>query len=231
MCGLVGIAVTSWGTKFPTQQFKALMAEARIRGQHATGVAWAYDYGHRIKKDPVPEDQFDYPDLDGSQIAIGHLRYSTSDLEFNQPNAVDNMSLVHNGVVTQEPPERWEELFGVKCDTRNDSEILVRHMEKGEHPLHLVNTSQACIAINAEPEGDRSLYFWRNEQRPLYYVQFPEFIVVASTADIIHRALDVPLDQIKQCEPCRSYSFSVGDNGELHSTLVREPLEDLQNVR
>lgn len=231
MCGLVGIAVREHGVKFPVDLFKELMEEARIRGQHATGIGWATAFGSHVEKQAVPHDKFVYPmGFDQSVVAIGHLRYSTSDLEFNQPNFGNEMTLVHNGVVSQEPPETWEETFGVKCQTRNDSEILLQLMEQNRmHPLHLVNTSQACIAIQADGSDPREhiLMFWRNEQRPLYYYNgHPDYIVVASTADIIKRVMNVfPT----ACIPCDTYSYVVGD-GLLYHTQVRKPLEDLQNV-
>ena len=55
---------------------------------------------------------------------IGHCRYSTSDLQYNQPIYNDDYSIAHNGVVSQEMPERWKELYGYDCKTKNDSELI-----------------------------------------------------------------------------------------------------------
>ena len=68
----------------------------------------------------------------GKVKMIAHARYSTSDLEFNQPLVSKNLAIAHNGVVTQEAPENWEKLFGFKCETRNDSELLLRALENNE---------------------------------------------------------------------------------------------------
>src|SRR5690606_27463593 len=208
MCGLVGIVMKQTGKQFPVSHFVALMNEARIRGQHATGVSYFHNGKVVTHKEPVPADRFEFPEeLANSPLAIGHLRYSTSDLQYNQPNSTPVRSLVHNGVVTQEPYDQWEDLFGVKCETRNDSEIFLRLMERGVHPLSLVNTSQACIAMETIG-GKQRMSWWRNEQRPLYYVELSDLFVVASTKDIIKRALG-NVGEIRECVPCVNYCFVV----------------------
>lgn len=229
MCGLVGLAMKP-GFEFNTRAFGALMKEAQIRGQHATGISYVVDHVLHTLKEPVPQDKFKYPaELSQATVAIGHLRYSTSDLEFNQPNATEFQALAHNGVVTQAPPEQWEQMFRVNCKTRNDSEILLQMFQKEtpEHPLFLHESSQACVMIDVDPAGD-SLMFWRNEQRPLYFYEDDAFLAVASTRDILVRAGYA--ENIQECMPCVHYTYNSTYN-KLISTLIRPSRLDLQHVR
>lgn len=220
MCGIVGVKQPD-GSTFPVLAFSKLMEQASIRGVHATGVSYSLDCRLVTRKEPVPWDRFELPQAQMvlSTGAIGHLRYSTSDLDYNQPNHVGGLSLVHNGVVSQADPSTWEELFGVQCETRNDSEILARMMLDGRHPLTLVDSSQACIAI----DDKGTIRFWRNEYRPLYFSFFAGALVVASTSDIIRRAL--PLTEVVRCDPCVEYTW---DGKLLTSVQIREPMEDMQ---
>lgn len=230
MCGLIGI-VNKENGKFPVDLLRSLMLEARIRGQHATGIAYRVDHQGRpelkVHIEPRPVNEFVLPDdIYDADAVILHTRYSTSDLQWNQPNYAKDSALIHNGVVTQADPSTWKEEFGVDCKTRNDSEILLHMMlgnVRGKHPLDLVNTSQACIYLDA---GYGKMMFWRNEQRPLYYVDGPDFLVVASTKDIMVRA-GIPSNLVWSCKPCVEYQVDI-KSGSLTNGQVRIPNEDLQ---
>jgi glutamine phosphoribosylpyrophosphate amidotransferase len=217
MCGVVAIKQLE-GRSFPLAEFKLLMSEASIRGVHATGVSYSIDGQVKTVKLPVKCGEFPFPEeLSRCDGAIGHLRYSTSDLRYNQPNQIGELALAHNGVVTQAAPESWPEKFGVHCETKNDSEILLQLLARGTHPITLRETSQACVTLTPE-----SISFWRNEQRPLYYVQTEDYVAAASTADIIKRALGL---EATRTSPCVVYDF----DGSMF--LLRQyvpPLEDLQ---
>lgn len=225
MCGLVGI-VNKENGKFPVDLLRSLMIEAQIRGQHATGIAYSDGMGLlKVHIEPNPAGQFEVPDgLYDATMAIVHTRYSTSDLQYNQPNFDCGIALIHNGVVTQSEPDTWKDEFGVNCGTKNDSEILLRKMIGGVHPLTLENTSQACIAIDASL---RKFSFWRNEQRPLYYVNNDDFLVVASTKDILKRA-GLGVYEIHQCECCVDYTYRYPISNSLTKTKIRLSQEDLQ---
>ena len=226
MCGVVGL-VAKPGKAFAYPVFAQLMKEARIRGQHATGVSWYDGRLVHTEKQAVPENQFIYPNElqwdDTVVSAIGHLRYSTSDLRFNQPFGDTDISIVHNGVISQEPPETWDEQFGVNCYTANDSEIIYRWLcgnNMRRHPLDMVDTSQAVIGLERD-----AFFFWRNEQRPLYYYEHDDYIAVASTRDILRRA--GLIGRVQECHPCFHYEYK---RGIFTSKKIRQPLQDLQNV-
>ena len=137
MCAIVGFE-SEKVTEKDLVILKKVLIESKIRGKHASGVAW-FDGGKICcEKKSLPMDKF-LKDFDLSKIVyngkvkmIAHARYSTSDLEFNQPLVSGNLAIAHNGVVTQEAPENWEKHFGYKCETKNDSELLLRAIENDE---------------------------------------------------------------------------------------------------
>jgi hypothetical protein len=143
-------------------------------------------------KESIPADQFiDKKDInswvneDGNLYCIGHIRYSTSDLRYNQPMAEDNYAIVHNGVISQDPPEQWEIIFGFKTKTHNDSELILRCSMTDKHPLEVFRpASMSVCTIN----NNKIITAYRNEARPLYYHRDPRMTIFASTADILKRS-------------------------------------------
>jgi asparagine synthetase B (glutamine-hydrolysing) len=112
---------------------------------------------------------------------IGHCRYSTSDLEFNQPMYHNEKSIVHNGVITQELPENWKELYGYDCMTKNDSELVLHSSDPLREFSHM---SMGVVELYKE----RKLRFYRNGKRPLYLTNVPSGSIITSTANIAERA-------------------------------------------
>ena len=210
MCAIVGFE-----SENVTEQdliiLKKVLIESRIRGKHASGVAW-FD-GEKIccDKKPLPMDSFlqDF-DLkkivyDGKIKMIAHARYSTSDLEFNQPLCSQNLAIAHNGVITQELPENWEKLFGYKCETRNDSELLLRAIENNDDIFEKFPSSSIAIVIlnHSGVMGER------NGKRPLWEGCVGEGKIFASTFDILKRA------GVKNISPILSVDKDLQTRGKL----------------
>jgi len=185
MCGVIGVFlrhVTDHDIEIVTK----VILESRIRGMHATGVSY-YKNGkiytkretgsaklflekHQVKKF-----------LDGNQLTmIAHCRYSTSDLEFNQPIYNKQLSIVHNGVISQELPENWERLYGHKTKTKNDTELLLYSKNV------FVDWKDASISA-VELTEDKTLRYYRNGKRPLYHSKLKNGLIVTSTSDIMKR--------------------------------------------
>jgi glutamine phosphoribosylpyrophosphate amidotransferase len=160
---------------------------------HATGISYVKNGQIITDKRPVPADEFpfnfpSYVNEDGSLYLIGHCRYSTSDLEYNQPIANDNLSVVHNGVITQELPEKWKELYGYDCETKNDTELILHTAEDCESPLlRWKDSSLAVIELHV----DKRIRFYRNGKRPLYLTSISNGCIITSTSDVPKRA-EVP---------------------------------------
>jgi asparagine synthetase B (glutamine-hydrolysing) len=153
---------------------------------HATGISYVKSNSIVTQKLPVSADKFPFDFLsylneDGNLYMIAHCRYSTSDLEYNQPLANTEKSIVHNGVITQELPENWKELYGYDCMTKNDSELVLH----SDNPLQeFPNMSMGVCELR----NDKTLRAYRNGKRPLYLTTFNNGCIITSTKDIPYRA-------------------------------------------
>jgi glutamine phosphoribosylpyrophosphate amidotransferase len=221
MCGIAGLYAEGLGedSRAWVKVLQELMAQSQIRGLHAGGAAWwkgpakrglqSFSQAGPLTSLPLPLD-LAYGDERGKKgvAVLLHARYSTSDLEFNQPLTdrprLPGVALTHNGVVSQEPPASWEALYGLKCEGRNDSELLLRSFEDGQHPLRGWPSASAAVALLTS-EG--ALTLSRNGKRPLYLVTDltsllgPEArgVVWGSTLDVLKRA-GWPLSSIRRME-------------------------------
>lgn len=190
MCAIIG-AVLYNPTSDDFDLLKELFIQSSIRGLHATGYSYVKAGVVETRKGPEDATTFlrnkyfrDCVDNNALHL-IGHCRYSTSDLEYNQPIANKKLSIVHNGVISQEPPETWKELYGYDCETKNDSELILQAVKAGNSPLkEFQNASIAACELHA----DKSFYFYRNGKRPLYYSKYKTGIIVSSTKDVLHRS-------------------------------------------
>lgn len=198
MCAVIGALIRSPSSK-DFESLKNVFHESKIRGMHATGLAYIKNGDVHIIKKAVPADEFpfDFPSYvneDGNLYLIGHCRYSTSDLEYNQPIGNDGHAIVHNGVITQELPENWQKLYGYETVTKNDSE-LVQH---SNDPL--VEFSHMSMAVCEIASSTKELTVYRNGKRPLYLTTLANGSIITSTADIPKRAglflptMEIPMD-------------------------------------
>jgi len=193
MCGVIG-AILLEPTKQDFAMIRRVFHESKIRGMHATGISFLPKWSTGIEtiKEPLPADQFvdkhlhddnlnDMVADDGNLYLIGHCRYSTSDLEFNQPMVGTGKSIVHNGVITQELPENWKDIYGYDCMTKNDSELVLHSNDPLREFSHM---SMGVVELY----NDKKLRFYRNGKRPIYLSSIPNGCIITSTADIANRA-------------------------------------------
>ena len=208
MCGVIGVAIRD-ATKDDIELVYRLFTETEIRGKHATGMSFLSGNEIISFKFGIPAKEFleticmgDIVSSDGTIFMIGHIRYSTSDLRYNQPFYNDTLSIVHNGVLSQEDQSRWK----YQTETANDSELILRSYEHGQHPLEDFRPSSMGVCVL---HPDQVLEWYRNEARPLWYTKIPRGVIVTSTQDIARRA---GLEGSKKCEMYKVYSFK----NELH---------------
>ena len=196
--------------------------ESKIRGMHATGISYVKNGKLITDKRPVPADEFpfnfpSYLNEDGNLYLVGHCRYSTSDLEYNQPIANENLSVVHNGVITQELPEKWKELYGYDCETKNDTELILHTAEDCISPLlRWKDSSLAVIELHV----DKVIRFYRNGKRPLYLTSISNGCIITSTADVPKRA-EVPGFPVKTL-----MNHYITFDDQLAMTIEKENIED-----
>lgn len=187
MCAVIGLDLTNPNLSL----VKELFFQSQIRGKHATGVTYFKNGRLHTIKEPIPAEEFinnsDISEwVDGNRLlAIGHCRYSTSDLLYNQPISNDDLSIVHNGVVTQELPESWQQLYGVCTETKNDTELLLHTILENKDPLtHWESSSISMISIDRKGK----INYTRNGKRPLWVWNNGSNMIVTSTKDIAIRS-------------------------------------------
>lgn len=222
MCSVIGYYSRNTTLK-ERNILKSIFLQSGIRGKHATGLFCGNGYVSEPVSTYEFSELFPFEEIVGETYLIGHTRYSTSDLNFNQPIVIEGIAIVHNGVVTQENPSKWENHFGYMCETRNDSELLLRAYRSGVHPLvKFRDSSIACIVSDGS-----YLKFFRNEYRPLWFFASDGSYFISSTRDILVRAFrenGISISPIK-CKPCIEYSIT---NGELIELGIIDSKADLQ---
>jgi glutamine phosphoribosylpyrophosphate amidotransferase len=194
MCGIIGYIKAKDVDQNDIELIKNLFLETGIRGQHATGISWIKDDEIHTVKEPVGAAEFvknfDFNEIvDGGQYQsikmIGHIRYSTSDLRYNQPFSNDMYAIAHNGVLSQEPSHTWP----FKCETENDSEMILHCLTKaGRHPLvTFPESSQAVVYLHINDQKSHFVGGWRNGLRPLYISETFNRTIISSTKNILER--------------------------------------------
>jgi glutamine phosphoribosylpyrophosphate amidotransferase len=191
MCGVLGITIADFNDR-DYELIRSLFIQSMIRGKHATGVSFVKNKKVHTIKESIPANEFirkqtleTWKNEDGNLYCIGHIRYSTSDLRYNQPFSTDEVGIVHNGVISQTPPEKWPQLYGYKTETANDSELILRAYEKDDNPLQVFQPASMAVCVI---HADKRLTAFRNHERPLYYYHDDRATIFASTKDILARA-------------------------------------------
>lgn len=236
MCGLVA-AVFNKASENDAFLIRDLMVAASVRGLHATGVSFVSSEKIHTTIQPVPFEDFNFhvtSMIDNERIAmIGHCRYSTSDLEWNQPIADEQVAIAHNGVITQEDYIKWHQLYGIDTQGNKNDSALVWNLEKAstngakKHPLeHFPTASMAVVKLTASG----GLLFYRNGKRPLHYYHNNNMLLVASTKDIIKRATGYEATECDAGVVYRARVDHYGDHVQLSCRQVVQGIEDLQDV-
>lgn len=222
MCGVIGI----WQKTADVEQINRVFRETMIRGKHATGVTYLKSGKLKTEKEGVSAEQFlscfDFNQVinsDNSVLLIGHIRYSTSDLRYNQPFEDGIVSIAHNGVISQEGKETWK----YPCETANDSELILRSIQSDKHPLSdFAESSQAVVGVGCN--GD--LFAWRNQSRPLWVSREDNYTIFTSTRDIAVRS---GLTNTEKCDMLVEYRLSSSTRVLEKKVIVDDStIEDLQ---
>lgn len=214
MCGIIGVELEHI-TPVQMTKIKELIHQSSIRGIHATGFSYLRNKRvQTISQHGTPESLFTHQNIEGciedaKLSLIAHTRYSTSDLRYNQPVGHGEMAIVHNGVISQANPTLWPQQFGLHPRTTNDSELILKCIEKGDaHPLVKFQGSMAVCVLTSD-----GVFAFRNHERPLWLVHEDNGVVFASTRDILFRS---GFKNPQKCEMFTEYYVQKGD-------LIRKP--------
>ena len=229
MCGIVAVDIQDISSD-QIEEVKRLLLETEIRGRHASGISWHADGVVKTISAPVPIshllEKFDIErcvdENDGHLAMIAHIRYSTSDVEHNQPiiNA-DKFAVVHNGIISQAEPATWNDLYGLgEPSSRNDSELILMSLEQGKHPLKLFPNASMAVATLTNKGKVR---VFRNGKRPLWLTQTYNGWIATSTKDIVERA-GVEFTHQSQAKAGVDYNLT---HDSLDDIIVKD-MEDLQ---
>lgn len=218
MCAIIGAVLSK-----DFDQLCSVFIESSIRGLHATGLSYVKGGKVYTEKAPVPAKDFNYDwekyvNEDGKLYLIGHCRYSTSDLEYNQPISNETRSIVHNGVITQEMPENWLSHYGYECETKNDSELVL----KSDNAL--LEFPDASMAV-CELFNDKRIVAYRNGKRPIYMTTLDDGVIFTSTKDISKRA---GINGITTALPARLQVIVDENVAFMYNDLKADEYEDLQ---
>lgn len=223
MCAIIGALIKQPTTEdFST--LRKVFHESRIRGLHATGMSVLIDGKIKTIIETSSADSYSALDsletlvnVDGTLYLIGHCRYSTSDIQYNQPLYHTTKSIVHNGVITQEDPSRWESIYGYACETKNDSELVLHSPDPlREYP----DASMAVCELHTD-----HIRFYRNGKRPLHLSSFSNGCIITSTRDIAVRSNLTNTGILDM-----STYYKLDANGHVHLEKIHTTKQDFQNV-
>lgn len=243
MCGVIAIDIEDISSD-QIEGIKKMLIETEIRGKHASGISWFSEGKVQTIKRPIPIsellEEFDIyrcvDDNNGRLAMIVHVRYSTSNLKYNQPITApliiddqvhfDTMgnpgdfAVVHNGVITQSDPSMWNEEYGLGVASgENDSELVFMALSEDKHPLkYFIDSSMAVCTLNNRGH----VRVFRNGKRPLWVARLYNGFISASTQDIIHRS-KIETNSVIKTKPGVDYNLTTDSND-----VIVKDMEDLQ---
>lgn len=228
MCGVIG-AFVSKPSEENFDTLKKVFEETEIRGLHASGVSYIKNNevhtdlaSTRARQFISDKDFSEYVNEDGNLYMIGHTRYSTSDLRYNQPIANGNISIVHNGVVSQEDPSTWK----YKTRTRNDSELILHSLQHGNNPMvEFPESSQATCVLWKSKNGSPCVMGYRNGKRPLWVSKDRDYVIFTSTEDIAKRS------RLRNTEQCVMGNYYLRDNNSFIIDNESMSLVDMEDIQ
>ena len=199
MCAVIGTIIQNPSIK-DFENLLRVFHESKIRGMHATGISYVKHGKIHTEKYPVPANEFPfnlpaYVNEDGNLYLVGHCRYSTSDLEYNQPIANENLSVVHTEIIlnTEEdcisPLIRWKDSSLAVCELHVDR--VIRAYRNGKRPLYLTTFNNGCIITSTENIPARAGIEGFTTELPLNtYITFDDALAMMVEKETIADAVD-----------------------------------------
>lgn len=194
MCGIWGM----YGKPRTVQHDKFLKEAAvtgTLRGAHATGVFHVY-YNNKLwqetfsvlGKDAVPGHDFVdgkiAKDLLNSRVnslaIVGHNRYATGggmDAEHAHPFRVNNITLVHNGVLDNAASLRYDHKF--ERSSGVDSEVVAQLLA-AMPAKEALEKLEGAYALVWHDDKENVIRFARNSERPMHFADCGDVVLFGS---------------------------------------------------
>lgn len=242
MCGLIAIIAKQRYGFYGVHRdiFSQMLYTNVLRGSDATGVFGVNKQGNlNILKQASPAgwflgqktfiDEFQDKIVPDYQIIVGHNRKAThgerKDVDAH-PFYTEPVCLVHNGMITNH-----KELCK---ESTVDSNAVCNAFADGNFKeiLRDIEGAYAFIWYNIK---DKTLYFIRNDRRPLFVIETNNTYILASEAEMVEwicKRNNQTIKQITECAVGTLYSFNI-DNLELKEekldlTKVSKPFRQQQ---
>jgi predicted glutamine amidotransferase len=223
MCGIVGIIRTDAGgiSDKHIKMFESLLLVSQLRGEDGTGVMWLNKDAKQVSfvKDAVPARKFFISRewktakerLAGTNTLIGHCRFRTrgsNNTANTHPFVLNNtFGLVHNGSLPDSDNDRTIYDYAV------DSLFMAERIHKnGFDALKDISGAAAIAVLNSV---DNSVCLFRNNERPMFFLQEENTFIFASQKHF----LEAIFPQLNS--PEKAEVFMTKDD-----TLIRINLDD-----
>ena len=190
MCGIVGIIskLSRGFVKEDTSLFYQMLVVDSLRGSDGTGVWGTYPSGNVVwtKLGGGPHAMFatdEYLKWESAMqrtltTAIGHNRFATSGGEASEhahPFVKDHIIVCHNGVI-----HNHAEIRPNAPKNSVDSECIAHLLAREKDYVKAVESLQGAYAIVWYNALEKKTYFVRNDERPLFYMELKDTIVLMS---------------------------------------------------
>lgn len=185
MCGIVGYCEQEPSAE-NIKILGSLVEQVKIRGLHSFGFSYCNPELKTIKKHSI--DEISFPK---AKKIIYHNRYSTSgdykDHKNNQPIQIGGISMAFNGVIDMRTKKEMEGEYGIKMETDNDGEVLLRLCGVDNQQItDFVKKMKGSFAGLFLTDDNRMIAI-RNENRPLWRLEINNALFYASTKDVFKR--------------------------------------------
>ena len=181
MCAIIGFK-----GKYDQDLLTRVFDNSRIRGLHAFGFSYIDkgEFGGRIwwnYESFVKDIHAKAP----SEF-IAHFRYATSgdylQPENNQPLYDSGVAIAFNGVISQKSKAAMEKEFALRLRAENDGYVLLQKYTDDQFTSS-PNITFAMVGLDKD-----GLFALKNNKRPLWYTKNDDFVLLASTRDIMERS-------------------------------------------
>lgn len=247
MCGLLGFIGQSTNPEVSEKLITALFRRTESRGVDASGFYCLPDFNKKhiyYHKQPIKSSIFinldEYKNIWQDNLTAGlfHCRAASVGVgipiinENNHPFVSYDLkkAIIHNGLINKSDYEILKSFYEV--ETNCDSEIVLRVLEQDPNSVENLKVffdnsknSAYAIAFMECKDNNRTLYLFRNEERPLHILDLTKElgqIFFFSTLEILFASLvdiDINFSNIRIHEIQPHHLFSINLDEKLNINL------------